>query len=57
MLAGFWFVLYDLRVKLAMGNGDVLLFNATMAHGTEGPKSITSIPARSQMGLAIAKSR
>ncbi|CAK0733700.1 hypothetical protein CVIRNUC_000318 [Coccomyxa viridis] len=55
MPAGFWFVLYGLRVKLAMGNGAVLLFNsATMAHGTEGPKSITSIPGQvPRMGLAV----
>ena len=55
MPAGFWFVLYGLRVKLAMGNGAVLLFNsATMAHGTEGPKSVTSIPGQvPRMGLAV----
>ena len=55
MPAGFWFVLCSLRVKLAMGNGAVLLFNsAKMAHGTEGPKSITSIPGQvPRMGLAV----
>ena len=57
MPAGFWFVLYGLRVKLATGNGAVLLFNlATMAHayGTEGPKSVTSIPGQvPRMGLAV----
>ena len=55
MPTGFWFVLHGLKVKLAMGNGAALLFNAAkMQHGTEGPESCTNHPDQvPRMGIAL----